>query len=166
MNEATDLMLERTLNAPRHLVWKALTTPEHLKKWWAPRPYQTPECEIDLRPGGIFFTRMTGADGFDTGTGGAGCVLEAVTGERFVWTNALQPGFRPLASDPADCGGFPFTAIMTLEDAGDGKTLYKALAMHRNQADSETHAKMGFDEGWGTCAAQLEEVAAELARTA
>jgi len=53
---------------------------------------------------------------------------------------------------------------MTLEDAGDGKTLYRALAMHRNAADAETHDKMGFQEGWGTCADQLGEVAAELAQ--
>lgn len=166
MNEATDLALERVLNAPRDLVWKALTTAEHLKKWWAPRPYQTPECEIDLRPGGIFYTRMTGPDGFDTGTGGAGCILEAVAGERLVWTTALQPGYRPPTSDPQDCGGFPFTATISLEDAGDGKTLYRALAMHRNEADCEAHEKMGFHEGWGTCAAQLGEVAAELSEAA
>jgi uncharacterized protein YndB with AHSA1/START domain len=73
-----DLVLERVLDAPRRLVWEALTTPEHLKKWWAPRPYQTPEVEIDLKPGGIFRMRMTGPDGFDTGTGGAGCVCEVV----------------------------------------------------------------------------------------
>jgi uncharacterized protein YndB with AHSA1/START domain len=166
MAEPNDLVLERIMDAPRNLVWKALTTPELLKKWWAPRPYQTPECEIDLRPGGTFFTRMTGPDGFDTGTGGAGCVLEVVTGERFVWTNALLPGFRPPASDPADCGGFPFTAIMTLEDAENGKTRYRAVAMHRNEADRATHEKMGFHEGWGTCAAQLEEVAADLLQAA
>ena len=53
---------------------------------------------------------------------------------------------------------------MTLADAGGGRTLYRALAMHRNPADAETHAKMGFHDGWGTCADQLGEVAAELAR--
>ena len=162
MAEPTDLVLERLLDAPRDLVWKALTTPEHLRKWWAPRPYQTPECDIDLRPGGIFFTRMTGPDGFDTGTGGAGCVLEVVAGEKFTWTSALGPGFRPNPAQTEDCGGFPFTAIMTLEDAGAGKTRYKAVAMHRNESDRDTHAKMGFHEGWGTCADQLGEVAAEL----
>ena len=66
MTETFDLMLERTLDAPRDLVWKAWTEPEHIKRWWAPRPYQTPECEIELKPGGKFFTRMTGPDGFDS----------------------------------------------------------------------------------------------------
>ena len=46
MTEKFDLRIERTLDAPRDLVWKAWTDPEHIKRWWAPRPYQTPECEI------------------------------------------------------------------------------------------------------------------------
>lgn len=66
MAETTDLMLERMFDAPRDLVWRAYTTPEHIMKWWAPRPYRTAECEIDLRPGGTFHTRMAGHDAFDT----------------------------------------------------------------------------------------------------
>ena len=158
----TDLALERTLDAPRHLVWAALTTPEHIKKWWAPRPYQTPDLELDLRPGGRFYNRMTGPDGFEAE--GDGCILDVAEGERMVWTSALGPDWRPNDLGPEGCGGLPFTAIMTLEDAGDGKTLYRAVAMHRNPADAEAHAKMGFHDGWGTCADQLGEVAAELAR--
>ena len=158
----TDLVLERTLDAPRHLVWAALTTPEHIKKWWAPRPYQTPDVELDLRPGGRFYNRMTGPDGFEAE--GDGCILDVAEGERMVWTSALGPGWRPSDLGPEGCGGLSFTAIMTLADAGNGKTLYRAVAMHRNPADAETHAKMGFHDGWGTCADQLGEVAAELAR--
>ena len=48
---------------------------------------------------------------------------------------------------------------MTLEDLGDGRTRYHVVALHKNAADSETHAGMGFHEGWGTCADQLGEVA-------
>ena len=155
-----DLVLERVLDAPRALVWKAWTDPELMKKWWAPRPYQTPEVDVDLRPGGRFYTRMTGPDGFDSA--GEGCVLEVVEGEKIVWTSALLGGYRP-AGDIADCGGFPFTAIVTLSDSGDGRTHYRAVALHRNAADRETHEKMGFQEGWGTCADQLGEVAKELA---
>ena len=56
----TDLVLERTLDAPIELVWEAYTSPEHIKRWWAPRPYATSEVEIDWRPGGIFRAVMTG----------------------------------------------------------------------------------------------------------
>jgi uncharacterized protein YndB with AHSA1/START domain len=154
-----DLVLERVLDAPRALVWQAWTDPELMKKWWAPRPYRTPEIEIELRPGGKFYSRMTGPDGFDSA--GEGCVLEVVEGERIVWTSALLGGWRP-AADIQDCGGFPFTAIVTLADTDDGKTRYRAVALHRNAADRETHATMGFQEGWGTCAEQLGEVARGL----
>ena len=154
-----DLVLERVLDAPRDLVWTAWTKPEHVRKWWAPKPYETPEVEMDMRPGGRFYTRMTGPDGFDSA--GTGCFLEVIEGEKVVWTSALLPGYRP-AGAIEDCGGFPFTAIVTFEDNGDGRTRYRAVALHRNAADRETHEKMGFQEGWGTCAAQLGEVAAGL----
>lgn len=160
MNEETDLLLERILDAPRDLLWQAWTNPEHIKRWWAPRPYETPEVEIDLRPGGIFYTRMTGPDGFDFK--GTSCILEAVEGEKIVWTSALDPGYRPKEKDPEDCGGFPFTAIHTFEDASDGKTRYRAVVLHRNAADRDAHDKMGFQDGWGTCADQMAEVAQSL----
>lgn len=155
-----DLVLERTLDAPLDLVWKAWTDPEHMKRWWAPKPYETPEIEMDLRPGGIFYTRMTGPDGFDAK--GSGCFLEVVEREKIVWTSALGPGYRPNDMGEPGCGSFPFTAIITFEDTGDGKTRYQAVAMHKDTADRDVHEKMGFHEGWGTCAAQLEQVAAGL----
>ena len=64
------------------------------------------------------------------------------------------------------CESFPMTAVITFADAGNGKTHYRAVALHRNAADRETHAQMGFEEGWGTCAAQLEELAQGLAAEA
>jgi uncharacterized protein YndB with AHSA1/START domain len=162
MAEELDLVLERTLDAPRDLVWKAYTGPNHLKQWFAPKPYEISECELDLRPGGIFRIRMVGPDGFDTGHGNAGCVLEVVDGEKLVWTSALGPEYRP-AEMGEGCESFPMTAIVTFADAGGGKTRYKAVALHRNAADRNTHANMGFQEGWGTVAGQLEEFARRLA---
>ncbi len=157
-----DLVLERTLNAPVELVWEAYTNPEHLKRWFAPRPYEITEVELDLQPGGIFRFRMVGPDGFDTGHGTAGCVLEVVAQKKLTWTSALGPGYRPNEMGEG-CEAFPFTAMVTFAGAGDGKTTYKAIAMHKDEADRETHEKMGFHEGWGTVAGQLEEVARELA---
>ena len=161
MNDTTDLRLEKILDAPRDLVWKAWTDPEHIKRWWAPRPYQTPEVEIELRPGGKFYSLMTGPEGFHEA--GTSCILEAVPGERIVWTTALGEGYRPNEFAADGCGGFPFTAVHTFEDAEGGKTRYTATVMHRNAADAEAHSKMGFHDGWGTCAEQLAEVARELA---
>jgi uncharacterized protein YndB with AHSA1/START domain len=164
MTGTLDLVLERTLNAPRELVWKAWTDPKLLKQWFAPRPYEISEVELDLQPGGIFRIRMIGPDGFDTGHGNAGCVLEVVDGERLAWTSALGPEFRP-AHMGEGCESFPMTAVVTMADAGDGKTLYRAVALHKNEADRDIHASMGFEQGWGKCADQLEELAGELART-
>ena len=161
MAEAPHLELERIFDVPRELVWKALTRAEHLKQWFAPRPYQIVECTLELRPGGEFSFRMNGPDDFDQTE--LSCVLEVVEGEKVAWTNALLPGFAPAPAQPEGCGGFPMTAIMTLEDAGEGRTRYRATALHRNEADRDTHEKMGFHEGWGTCADQLGELAAELA---
>lgn len=165
MASDTDLVLERTLNAPVALVWEAYTNPDHMKRWFAPKPFEVTELELDLTPGGIFRLRMVGPDGFDTGHGVPGCVLEVVERQKLVWTSALGPGYRPNQMGEG-CESFPFTAVITFADAGDGKTAYTAIALHKDAAGRETHEKMGFHEGWGTVAGQLEEFAQGLAANA
>ena len=147
-----DLTLTRLIDAPRALVWKAWTDPEHLKKWWAPAPLTTPECEMDLRPGGVLRTLMRAPDGTEYPT--QGIFLELVENERLVFTDALEPGYRP-AQNPF------FTAIITLEEH-KGKTRYTARALHKNDADREKHERMGFHEGWGKCLDQLVALVARL----
>lgn len=161
MTQETDLVLERTLDAPIELVWEAYTNPEHIKQWFAPKPFEISEIDLDLRPGGVFRIRMVGPDGFDTGHGVPGCVLEVVEGKKLAWTSALGPGYRPNEAGEG-CEAFPMTAIVTLADAGNGKTQYRAVSLHRNMADKETHEKMGFHDGWGTVAGQLEKYAKGL----
>ncbi len=157
----TDLVLERTLDAPIELVWEAYTNPEHIKKWFAPKPYQITEAELDLRPGGIFRFHMEGPDSF--AEDGMGCVLEVVPKERLTWTSALGPDFRPNDFNKKEgCEAFPFTAVATFADEGGGKTAYKVVALHGNEADRKTHENMGFHEGWGTVADQLAEFAKSL----
>src|SRR5690606_17993801 len=48
-----DLVIEREIDVPVSLVWKAWTTPAHLRNWFVPRPWSVTDCEMDLRPGGI-----------------------------------------------------------------------------------------------------------------
>ena len=162
MTDKLDLVLERTIDAPIDLVWKAYTDPEHLKQWFAPRPYKITECDLDLKPGGIFRIRMVGPEGFDTGHGNAGCVLEVVEGRKLAWTSALGPGYRPAELGEEGCESFPMTAIVTFADAGNGKTAYRAVALHKDASDREKHEQMGFHDGWGTVAGQLEEFAKTL----
>jgi len=58
-----DLILERIVDVPKELVWSAWTNPEYVKKWFTPAPWTTVDCEIDLRPGGIFQTTMRSPEG-------------------------------------------------------------------------------------------------------
>jgi len=147
LNPELDVMLDREVDVPPELVWKAWTTPELLTQWFAPKPFETPHCEIDLRPGGVFRTVMRSPEGdeFD----GAGCYLEVIPNERLVWTSALGPGFRPQAGD------LPFTAIIELQPTASGGTHYRAIAMHQSPDDNKRHADMGFVEGWGAALDQL-----------
>jgi len=166
MTDKLDLVLERTIDAPVDLVWAAYTNPEHLKQWFAPKPYQITECDLDLKPGGIFRIRMQGPDGFDTGHGNAGCVLEVIEGKKLAWTSALGPQYRPAEMAAEGCESLAMTAVITFADAGGGKTAYKAVALHATEADRVKHEQMGFHDGWGTVAGQLEEFAQGLAANA
>ncbi|MDB5811561.1 MAG: putative glutathione S-transferase-related transrane protein [Betaproteobacteria bacterium] len=148
-----DLVLERVVDVPRELVWRAWTECEHLKKWFTPAPWQTVDCEIDLRPGGIFRTVMRSPEGQDFPN--LGCYLEVIKNEKLAWTNALGPGFRPMASpETTHCGTFMFTAMIMLEAQGKS-TKYTAVAMHQNEAGRKQHADMGFQDGWGAALNQL-----------
>jgi uncharacterized protein YndB with AHSA1/START domain len=150
-----DLMLERTVNAPPERVWQAWTMPEHVKRWFTPAPWSTVQCEIDLRPGGIFRTVMRSPEGQESVN--LGCYLEVVEAKRLVWTIAMLPGFRPAPLAPAheQDGAVPmFSAFITFEPHGRG-TKYTALAKHRDEAGCKKHAAMGFHEGWGAVTDQL-----------
>jgi uncharacterized protein YndB with AHSA1/START domain len=140
-----DLVLERIVDVPRDLVWTAWTKPEHVSKWFTPAPWTVADCEIDLRPGGVFRTVMRSPDGKEFPN--IGCYLEVIPNERLVWTDALLPGYRP-SENPF------FTAIVTLEPLGNG-TRYTAMAIHRDEAGRKRHEEMGFRDGWGKALDQL-----------
>lgn len=141
-----DLVLERVIDVPRELVWRAWTEPEHLSKWFTPAPWTVAECEIDLRPGGIFRTVMRSPEGQEFPS--SGCYLEVVPNEKLVWTAALLPGYRPQVSE------MPFTAIIAIEPHGGG-TRYTATALHQDESGRKRHEEMGFHQGWGAALDQL-----------
>ena len=89
-----DLVLERVVDVPLDLVWAAWTKPEHIVNWFAPLPWTTTHCEIDLRPGGKFHFVMRSPEGKDFPN--TGCILEVAPNERLVWTDALLPRLPPL----------------------------------------------------------------------
>ena len=161
-NAKLDLSFERIVDVPRELIWKAWTTPEHLMPWFCPLPWKTIECEIDLRPGGIFRTVMQSPEGqlFP----GTGCYLEVIKNERLTWTSALLPGYRPNVLDTT-CGDeqaqFFFTATIALAAHGSG-TRYTATVIHANEASCQQHAAMGFEGGWGKALEQLVEYSKKM----
>jgi uncharacterized protein YndB with AHSA1/START domain len=152
-----DLVLEREVDVPPELVWRAWTEPELLKQFFTPRPWETPECEIDLRPGGIFRSVMRSPEGdeFDN----TGCYLEIVPNEKLSWTSVLGPDYRPNPSGPGDLA---MTAIIELEPNGRGGTRYRAVAVHNDVDTCKRHEEMGFHDGWGTVLDQLVELVARL----
>ena len=147
-----DLVFERVVDLPPAPLWRAWTTPELLLRWFTPAPWRTVACEIDLRPGGIFSTVMKSPEGEEFPM--VGCYLEIIENEKRVWTNARPAG--PATDGPC------ITAVITLEAEGQG-TRYRALALHRSEADQQAHAAMHFQEGWGKALDQLLEVVRPLA---
>lgn len=144
-----DLVLERVVDVPKELVWAAWTTPEHIKKWFTPAPWQTVDCEIDLRPGGVFRSVMRSPEGQDFPN--EGCYLEVVPNQKLVWTSALGPGYRPVSSSGQP---FLFTAVISLESQGSA-TRYTAIAIHTDEESRSKHEEMGFHHGWGAALDQL-----------
>ncbi|QDU66160.1 SRPBCC family protein [Engelhardtia mirabilis] len=154
-----DLVLERVVDVPPELVWRAWTEPEHLKRWFTPAPWTTVECEIDLRPGGAFSTVMRSPGGEEFPN--EGCYLEVVPARRLVWTNSLIPGYRPALLDRQDDMSFAFTAFILLAPEGTG-TRYTAIAMHSTAATCSKHEQLGFHEGWGKALDQLVALAKSM----
>ena len=149
-----DLILTRRMAVSPARVWRAWTEPELLKQWFAPKPVVTKEVVMDLRPGGRFFALMVAPDG--TEYPNEGCVLLIEPGRRLIFTECLTEGFRPVVKPM-----LPLTAEVLIEPDGAG-TLYTARALHGDAETKKDHAEKGFYEGWGTAAAQLEELAARL----
>lgn len=149
-----DLVLERVIDLKAEAIWKAWTTPELICQWFCPEPWKVTEAEIDLRPGGAFKTTMQSPEGDKFPN--VGCILVAEPNKRLIWTDALLPEFRPVET-PASGAGMLFTAMIILEPMGN-KTKYTAIAKHKDEADRKKHEEMGFHQGWGICADQMEKL--------
>ena len=144
-----DLILTREINAPREVLYKCWTTPEHLVHWFVPKPHRVTACVLDVRPGGKCNTTFD-VDG--TVMENNGVYLEVVPNEKLVFTDTYTEGWK-LNSESF------MTVILTFEDIGGGRTRYTAVARHRSRDAAKTHAEMGFHDGWGTVVDQLEAYA-------
>jgi uncharacterized protein YndB with AHSA1/START domain len=148
-----ELVLDLVLDASKEKLFRCWTDPALLKQWFAPRPWTITEVDHDWRPGGRANFVMRSPEGQDFPN--QGVFLEIVPNEKIVTTDAFTEGWKP--------AGKPFMAAeVTFEDAGGGKTRYRAVARHWNEETLKQHEAMGFHEGWKAAALQLEELAKRL----
>lgn len=146
---AFELELRRTIEASPERIWKAWMTPELLEQWFAPKPWRISDVRVDPRPGGVFNFVMHGPDGERFPNHGV--FLEAEPGRRWTTTDAFTPDWKP--------AGQPFmVGTVELTPLADGRTEYVATARHWNAETMKQHEAMGFHEGWGQCADQLEQL--------
>ena len=153
-----DLLLERVVDVPPALVWTAWTEPEHIKKWFTPAPWQTVDCEIDLRPGGELIYAMT-AVAPDQMEFLKKAGMPVTTVSRLTYTEVVPP--RRLAySQTADFipGVEPYEVPTTveLEEGPDGVRLVLSFtAMHDEHWTNM--AVMGWESELGKLAKLLEK---------
>lgn len=145
---AFELSITRLIDAPRTRVFRAWTDPELLKRWWGPHGMTTPQCTMQLWPGGLFSTLMCAPDGSEYPN--QGVFLEIEAPRRIVFTDAFLPGWVPSAK------AF-MTAAIELEDV-HGKTRYTARAWHWSAEGSRSHEAMGFHQGWNESLDRLVEL--------
>ncbi|PYF08167.1 uncharacterized protein YndB with AHSA1/START domain [Rhodobacter viridis] len=152
LDPTRDLSFTRPLAAPRRLIWECWTRPEHIPQFFIPAPNRVTAVAIELRIGGRFDTTF---DVAGQRIDNRGVYLEIVPQEKLVFTDSYTEGWVP-APEPF------LTAILLFADAPDGGTLYTAIARHRSAEACQQHAAMGFFEGWGIVADQLEAYAKTL----
>lgn len=147
-----EILVTRTFDAPRNVVWQMWTTAEHLQNWWGPSGWSLPVCELDFRTGGTWFYCMLGPDGMQSC--GKATYLEIDAPERIVYEDAFTDG----EGNPAE--GMP-VAHITLEfmDAGNKTTVVNTVC-YPTKAERDMVLEMGvqagIDETWNRLDAYLE----------
>lgn len=136
-----ELVITRVLDAPRRLVFKVWTQPEHLVRWWGPRDFTTPSCQMEARPGGTYRICIRSREG--TAYWMRGVYREVVEPERLVFTFAWE--------DESGAPGHETLVTVTFAEAGDKTRLTFHQAVFETVADRDSH-----QEGWSECLDRLE----------
>lgn len=145
----TQIRLTRLFDAPKELVWEAMSKPEHIKRWWGQlgEGYSVPVCEVDLRPGGrwrFVNKHPQGEVAF------SGVYKEISPPDRMVFTEVMEPYPEP---------GSIVTAVFTEEN---GKTRLTATVDYFTKDVRDMVLNSGMDRGAAISYDRLEEVAMEL----
>ena len=155
------LVITRVFDAPRELVWKAWTEPEHMMRWWGPRAFTCPHCEIDFRVGGKILASMQSPE-FNEGRPiwSTGVYREIVPLERIVMTDSFadEKGNVVPATHYGMGEDIPLEMLVTvtLEDLG-GKT--RMTMRHEGLPAGEM--KDGANQGWSESFDKLAEYLAQ-----
>ena len=158
INPDRDVVLDRVLNAPPSLVWRCWTEPDLFCQWYGPKPGSIVAARMDLRPGGQFWFTMAGPDG--QAMPNEGCFLEVVPERKLVFTDLMTADYAPVEAVNPEFGP-SFTVVLTFALEGSG-TRYRAIARHRSAAEAKMNIDMGFEQGWGMVADNLESLLARL----
>ena len=142
MAEERELVITRVFDAPRSLVFKAWTQPEHLARWWGPQGFVNVAWEMDVRPGGAWFRRMQAPDG--TLSTKCGVYQEVVPPERLVFTyvNEAADGTRDRET----------LVTVTFEEQG----AQTRLTLHHTGFES-IESRDAHQGGWTSCMERFAE---------
>lgn len=145
---STQIMITRQFDAPRHLVYRAWTTPELIRRWWAGDRGTVTSAEVDLRPGGRWRYVLTANGGFEVAFHGE--YREIVPDQRIVSTEVFE--------------GMPDAAAVSTATFAeqDGRTTLTILVEHTSQEHRDMHLNSGMEEGMNESLDHLEQVAASL----
>jgi uncharacterized protein YndB with AHSA1/START domain len=142
------ILITRDFDAPRHLVYRAWTTPELVERWWSAQRGDVTSIEIELRVGGRWRYVMTANEGFEVAFHGE--YREIVPDERIVSTEVYEgmPGAEALDT-------ITFTEV-------DGRTTVEILVEHDSKEGRDAHIESGMEDGMQEAMDLLEEVAVSL----
>ncbi len=147
-----DLVITRVFDAPREIVFKAWTDPEHVAQWWGPKGFTNPVCELDVRPGGAIRIDMRGPDGVVYPM--KGIFREILEPERLVVTTSA---FEDEDGNPQ----LEVLNTVTFAEHGGGKTKLTLQAVVVKSAPEVAAALEGMEEGWNQ---SLDRLADYLAK--
>jgi uncharacterized protein YndB with AHSA1/START domain len=146
-----EVVMTRVFDAPRHLVFDALTTPELLRRWYGPEGWSLVVCNIDLKVGGRWRFVVRRPDGKEIAQ--LGVYREIVPGERIVNTESWEDW------DPGEC-----LVTTTLTEA-KGRTTLNTTTLFPSRESRDVVLKSGLEKGAAQTYAKLAEVLAEVVAT-
>jgi uncharacterized protein YndB with AHSA1/START domain len=152
--ENGDLVINRTFNAPRELVWRAWTDPNMFSQWWGPKAYSAPVVKIDFREGGKWLAVMRDADGNDIWSGGT--YKKIVPVEHITTTDHFADAEGNIVSSEVyGMRGVPMEMLITvdLEDV-NGKT---RMTLRHQGLPAGEHLE-GASIGWNESLDKMEAI--------